>query len=141
LCLSIGDDAAEGSHSSGSQASEHDADDADDADDAESASEAASASDTAGPTEPPHPQAVLTGRAAGGFGLEFNPVKQHVLLGGDSQGGVQLWDVTAVSSSSSGVPRIAPVQVRLPLLGWVLVEGAEYGALCGLQGYCAALGL
>lgn len=116
LSVSAEDGAAEGS-SSGSQASDASEQDPDNADDdAESASEVASASDTTGPTEPPHPQAVLTGRAAGGFGLEFNPVKQNILLGGDSQGGVQLWDVTGANSSSSsssgGVPRIPPVQVR-----------------------------
>lgn len=74
-------------------------------------------SSAAGPSQPPNPQAVLTGRAAGGFGLEFNPVRQGVLLGGDSQGGVQLWDVSSSSggtSSSNGgaVARIPALQVR-----------------------------
>jgi hypothetical protein len=47
---------------------------------------------------------VLTaaGRSAGGFGLEFNPVKPGLLLGADLQGGVQLWDVGHLSSSSGG---------------------------------------
>jgi hypothetical protein len=72
--------------------------------------------------ERPHPQAVLVGRSAGGFGLEFNPVKTGLLLGGDSQGGVQLWDVGALGSSSSSgsdggsssapPARVQPLQVR-----------------------------
>lgn len=83
----------------------------------------ASDSDSSGPTEPPNPQAVLTGRTAGGFALEFNPQKQALLLGGDLAGGVQLWDVAAASSSggsssgsSSAAQRIKPLQVGLTLL-------------------------
>jgi len=90
----------------------------------EEGSASVSTADEADPT-PPHPQAVLTGRPAGGFGLEFNPVRSGLLLGGDAEGGVQLWDVEGFCSNGSGssgggggssgggaVRRIPPVQVR-----------------------------
>lgn len=53
------------------------------------------------PAPPSNPQAILAGRSAGGFGLEWNPVEPWLLLGADLQGGVQLWDVEAYSSGSS----------------------------------------
>lgn len=68
--------------------------------------------------------AVLAGRSAGGFGLEFNPVTTGLLLGADLEGGIQLWDVehmqdtkcsqrgsTHASCSSSPRQRLSPVQV------------------------------
>jgi hypothetical protein len=66
--------------------------------------------------------AVLGGRDAGGFALEWNPVLPGLLLAADVRGGVQLYDVQrggSSSSSSSGVwgssssdrLQIQPVQV------------------------------
>jgi hypothetical protein len=59
--------------------------------------------------------AVLGGREAGGYALEWNPGVPGLLLAADVGGGVQLYDVERGSSSnSSGQAEIQPQQVGLP---------------------------
>jgi hypothetical protein len=60
--------------------------------------------------------AVLGGRQAGGYALEWNPVLPGLLLAADVAGGVQLYDLqrgssSSSSSSGSGQPQIQPLQV------------------------------
>jgi hypothetical protein len=138
LCLLAGDqmddDPAGSSSSQHAGSGQHGESEGGDSQPADTPSE----SDGSGPTEPAQPQAVLvSGRRAGGYGLEWNPQKQNILLAGDSAGGVQLWDVAAACSSSSGsggsngassrvAPRVSAVQVR------VCVK-------CGLLFFCCPL--
>lgn len=65
------------------------------------------------PDHPPEQTAVLGGRSAGGFGLEWNPVHEGLLLGADVQGSVQIWDVGSSSSSSTKGAVIEPVWVSI----------------------------
>jgi WD40 repeat protein len=57
--------------------------------------------------------AVLGGRGAGGYALEWNPTVPGLLLAADISGGVQLYDVQrgSSSSSSSGRAEVQPLQV------------------------------
>jgi hypothetical protein len=61
--------------------------------------------------------AVLGGRQAGGYALEWNPSVPGLLLAADVGGGVQLYDVqrgsSSSSSSSSQQAEIQPQQVGL----------------------------